>query len=82
MSRLGRRFFALRLFAVCVFATAFAGVSPDSALAGVYNPKTITLKNGLMVVVIENHRMPVVRQMLFYKVGSADDPPGKSGLAH
>lgn len=50
--------------------------------AGVFNPKTFTLKNGLTVVVLENHRLPVVRQVLFYKVGAADDPPGKSGLAH
>jgi zinc protease len=48
----------------------------------VFDPKTFTLANGLQVVVIEHHRLPVVRQMLFYRVGSADDPPGKSGLAH
>lgn len=41
-----------------------------------------TLANGLEVVVIENHRVPVVSHMLWYRVGAADDPPGKSGLAH
>ncbi|MBN9412436.1 MAG: insulinase family protein [Candidatus Paracaedimonas acanthamoebae] len=50
--------------------------------AVVYNPHTFTLKNGLQVVVIENHRAPVVTQMVWYKVGSIDDPHGKSGLAH
>ncbi len=31
---------------------------------------------------IQDHRTPVVTQMIWYKVGSADEPPGKSGLAH
>lgn len=50
--------------------------------AAVFNPVTFTLANGLQVVVIENDRAPVVSHMVFYKVGSADDPRGKSGIAH
>jgi zinc protease len=45
-------------------------------------PATFTLPNGLQVVVIQDHRTPVVTQMAWYKVGSADETPGKSGLAH
>ena len=45
-------------------------------------PATFTLANGLNVVVIPDHRTPVVTQMIWYKVGSADETPGKSGLAH
>jgi len=41
-----------------------------------------TLPNGLEVVVIPDHRTPVVTHMIWYKVGSADETPGKSGLAH
>ncbi len=41
-----------------------------------------TLPNGLETVVIQDHRAPVVVQMLWYKIGSADEMPGKSGLAH
>jgi zinc protease len=41
-----------------------------------------TLANGLEVVVIPDHRAPVVTNMVWYKVGSADETPGKSGLAH
>ena len=41
-----------------------------------------TLANGLEVVVIPDHRAPVVTHMVWYKVGSADETPGKSGLAH
>ena len=40
------------------------------------------LANGLEVVVIPDHRVPVVTHMVWYKVGSADEPPGKSGIAH
>ena len=43
---------------------------------------TFTLDNGLQVVVLEDHRAPVVVHMLWYRVGSADEAPGKSGLAH
>jgi zinc protease len=45
-------------------------------------PTTFTLANGLRVVVIPDHRTPVVTEMIWYKVGSADETPGKSGLAH
>ena len=40
------------------------------------------LKNGLEVVVIPDHRAPVVTHMIWYKVGAADETAGKSGLAH
>lgn len=41
-----------------------------------------TLDNGLRVVVLPDHRAPVVTQMVYYKVGSADEAPGESGIAH
>lgn len=41
-----------------------------------------TLDNGLEVVVVPDRRAPVVTHMLWYKVGSADEDPGKSGIAH
>ena len=41
-----------------------------------------TLANGLDVVVIPDHRAPVVTHMVWYRNGAADDPPGKSGIAH
>ncbi|MBS3978973.1 MAG: insulinase family protein [Rhodobacteraceae bacterium] len=43
---------------------------------------TFTLDNGLNVVVIEDHRAPFVVQMIWYRVGSADEPRGQSGIAH
>jgi zinc protease len=41
-----------------------------------------SLANGLELVVIPDHRAPVVTHMIWYKVGAADETPGKSGLAH
>ncbi|MCS0495001.1 insulinase family protein [Ancylobacter sp. MQZ15Z-1] len=41
-----------------------------------------TLDNGLQVVVVPDHRAPVVTHMVWYRVGSADEQPGKSGIAH
>ncbi|MHA6346840.1 M16 family metallopeptidase [Roseivivax sp. CAU 1761] len=43
---------------------------------------TFTLDNGMDVVVIENHRAPVVTHMVWYKAGAADEPAGDSGVAH
>ena len=50
--------------------------------ANIFNSQYFVLENGMQVVAIPNHRAPVVTHMLWYKVGSADDPIGKSGLAH
>lgn len=50
------------------------------ALAG--EVTTFTLDNGMEAVVIENHRAPVAVHMVWYRIGAADEPPGKSGIAH
>lgn len=53
------------------------------AVPALASPVTeFTLPNGLQVVVIEDHRAPVVTQMLWYKTGRADEPAGQSGIAH
>jgi zinc protease len=46
------------------------------------NVTTFSLKNGMDVVVIPDHRAPVVTHMVWYRVGSADEPLGLSGIAH
>lgn len=43
---------------------------------------TFTLANGLQVVVLPNHRAPVVTQMIWYRAGSADEPQGHTSIAH
>ena len=52
------------------------------AQAKLFDAETFTLANGLQVVVIPNHRAPIVTQMAWYKVGAADEITGKSGVAH
>ncbi|HMB12896.1 MAG TPA: insulinase family protein, partial [Roseovarius sp.] len=42
---------------------------------------SFTLDNGMQVVVIEDHRAPVVTHMVWYRAGSADERPGVSGVA-
>lgn len=46
------------------------------------NISTFSLSNGMDAVVIEDHRAPIVTHMVWYRVGSADESPGKSGIAH
>ena len=67
--------------ALVVAASALAG-TVSTAMAGSPQITHFTLSNGLEVVVIPDHRAPVVTHMVWYKVGSADETPGKSGLAH
>jgi zinc protease len=53
--------------------------APPAAGSGVVD---FRLDNGLSVVVIPDRRAPVVTHMVWYRNGSADDPLGKSGIAH
>ena len=45
-------------------------------------PQPFELANGLTVLVLPDHRAPVVTHMVYYRNGAADDPLGKSGIAH
>jgi zinc protease len=56
---------------------------PSAALAQTSGKVTdFMLDNGMQVVVVEDHRAPVVQHMLWYRAGSADEPKGSSGVAH
>ncbi len=59
----------------------FASFCP-SLQSAVFNPKIHQLSNGLTLIVLENHRAPLVTHMMCFKVGTNDSPWGKSGLAH
>ncbi len=48
----------------------------------VFNAVQTVLENGLEVIVVPNHRAPVVTQMVWYKAGAADEQIGRSGIAH
>jgi len=61
----------------------FALLLPTSAVAETSGKVTdFMLDNGMQVVVVEDHRAPVVQHMLWYRAGSADEPKGASGVAH
>lgn len=58
------------------------GLAAPPAAAKIFSPTTFRLANGLEVVVITNMRAPIVTQMVWYHAGAADEPRGKSGIAH
>lgn len=62
-----------------LFAAALAVISSSVTAEEV---TTFQLDNGMDIVVIEDHRAPVVVHMLWYRAGSADEPVGSSGVAH
>ncbi|MCL8381263.1 MULTISPECIES: M16 family metallopeptidase [Xanthobacter] len=71
-----------RLAMVAILAAGAAAFSPRLADAAGPEVTEFKLANGLQVMVIPDHRTPVVTHMVWYKVGSADEQPGKSGIAH
>lgn len=70
-----------RLAAGAILLAAMYGAG-TAAGSGSFKAETFTLDNGLQVVVIPNHRAPIVVHMVWYRVGGADEGAGKSGLAH
>ena len=61
---------------------SFASGHVSAAPAADTDVTHTTLANGMQVVVIPDRRAPVITQMVWYKVGAADEPQGKSGIAH
>lgn len=70
-----------RGFAALTLALGLIAAIPATH-AELFEAHRFVLKNGLEVVVLPNHRAPIVTQMVWYKVGAADEPLGKSGIAH
>lgn len=67
-------------WAAAIGAAAIVWTAP--AAIALPRPETFTLANGMEVVVITDRRAPVVTHMVWYRVGSADEPRGESGIAH
>ena len=74
--------FLRRARSTLVVALAFAAATGVAQAASGPQVTDFKLDNGLEIVVIPDHRAPVVTHMVWYKVGAADETPGKSGLAH
>src|SRR5689334_1294794 len=89
-----RQVFFGAVVALCVALPAAAQLSNSANRAKLSQPAPVNprqtgnntfqfaLQNGMQVLVIPDHRAPVVTQMLWFRVGAVDDPPGISGLAH
>jgi zinc protease len=75
-----RRFIAILLF--CALASGFAASSRAQTKVPPINFKDRTLANGLKVYTVHDSSSPTVSIQVWYKVGSKDDPEGRSGFAH
>ena len=64
------------LGALLVTALPATGQSVNEAVS------SFTLDNGMQVIVVEDHRAPILQHMVWYRAGSADEPRGSSGVAH
>lgn len=75
-----------RIVVIVTAATVATGLSRHAEAADPHrlapDVASFTLDNGLQVVVIPDHRTPIVTHMVWYKVGAADEQPGRSGIAH
>ncbi len=73
----------LRRFSTLVIALMTLALSPQTFAADdATRLSQFKLENGMEVLVIPDHRAPVVTHMVFYRVGAADEPVGESGIAH
>jgi zinc protease len=68
------------LILTLVFVAAMSAT--PSVLAATIAPVRFVVSNGLTVLVVEQHALPIVQLHALVKSGSAQDPPGKAGLAN
>lgn len=73
---------ALPPAALAARLTAAEAAPPLPPSRALFGAATWTLPNGLRVAFVETRRAPVVAQYLYYGAGSAEDPAGRSGVAH
>jgi len=76
----GRLLLVLSL--VCALTLASLAAPPTGITAPKIAYEKFTLKNGLDVILVEDHRLPMVAVNLWYHVGPANEKPGRTGFAH
>ena len=74
----------MRTLAAALLAALLAHPSGGAAATFSSQPRVTqtTMTNGLRVVVVENHALPLAQVAMWYRFGSSNDPPGRRGLAH
>lgn len=86
-----RRFLAIVAVALFLVQSSTVGQQPDRSVPPLAGPVPLfaippvvhfTLSNGLPVVLLEKHQVPIVQLNLLVRAGSVMDPPGKAGLAN
>ena len=74
-----RRLVLLLLLALVAAGSPGTAAEPPRAAARVL---AVTLDNGLRVLLLEDHRSPIVSLQLWYRVGSRNEARGATGIAH
>lgn len=70
-----------KYFAAAILLSAVSSYC-GRAEAKLFDLSEFKLKNGMQVIVIPNHKAPIIKHMVWYKAGSVDEPRGKGGTAH
>jgi zinc protease len=74
--------FLLSLMIVSTQSASTASATSAKSDGHYSRASTFNLANGMQVIVIPDHRAPVVTHMVWYRVGAADEPKSSSGVAH
>ena len=77
----------MRFSVVILFGAAIAAALPAQEKSPEIRPPkleftTHKLPNGLEVILLEEHEVPVINLQVWYHVGGKDEQPGRTGFAH
>jgi zinc protease len=71
-----------RCLSLVLIAAALVGAPPATAAPPIPTVQAATLDNGLRVLLLEDHRSPIVTVQVWYRVGSRNEARGATGIAH
>src|SRR5258708_37176807 len=69
-----------RIALFSLLAVGLGGLLSAQTLS--FTVETHTMKNGMKVLIHEEHSIPNVALYIFYKIGSRNERPGTTGLSH
>jgi zinc protease len=80
---IGLLLFALAVSTLIAVSTRAAQTKPAvKKTPAALNATVETLANGLKVILMEDHSVPVISRWTFYRVGSENERPGITGISH